>query len=172
MKRLFFLLLPKPPSILVYSSCRSFWLCCKGSHLSTASWAVLGLLPGSEPAKPWATESARQLNHSARGPGPTWKGLLRTSRGLQNCPYFYLYRQANCKPSTFPSPQIVQALIGCAACFLLCCCLAANLYVRSERAKAVQVISNSLPLGKASYHSFPGTSHWSNHLGTGMRGTL
>ena len=52
------LLLPKTPKyIVVYSSCRSFWLCYVGHHLSMAWWAVLGLCPASEPVKPWATEA-------------------------------------------------------------------------------------------------------------------
>ena len=53
----FSLLLPKALRyIVVYSSCRSFWLCCVGCCLSMAWWAVLGLRPGSEPAKAQATK--------------------------------------------------------------------------------------------------------------------
>ena len=52
------LLLPKAPQyIVVYSSCRSFWLCCVGCYLSMAWWAVPCRHPGSEPAKPWAAEA-------------------------------------------------------------------------------------------------------------------
>ena len=46
-----------PQYIVVYSSCRSFWLCYVGHRLSTAWWAVLGLCPGSKPMKPWAAET-------------------------------------------------------------------------------------------------------------------
>ena len=54
----FFLLLPKAPQyIVLYSSCRSFWLCYVGHCHSVAWWAVLGLCPGSELTKPWATEA-------------------------------------------------------------------------------------------------------------------
>ena len=52
------LLLPKAPQyIAVYSSCRSFWLCYVGRSLSMAWWVVPCLCPGSERAKPWATEA-------------------------------------------------------------------------------------------------------------------
>ena len=53
----FFLLLPKAPQyIVVYSSCRSFYFCYVGHHLSMAWWAVLGPCPGSKLVKPWAAE--------------------------------------------------------------------------------------------------------------------
>ena len=54
---LFFLLLPKAPEyIVVYSSCRSFWLCYVGCHLSTTGQVVPGLRPGSKPVKSWTTK--------------------------------------------------------------------------------------------------------------------
>ena len=55
----FFLLLLLPKAhqyVVVYSSCRSFWLCCVGRCLSMAWWAVLCPCPGSEPARPQAAK--------------------------------------------------------------------------------------------------------------------
>ena len=55
----FFFFSPKPPQyIVVYSSCRSFWLCYVGRRLSMAWW-VLGPHPASELVKPWAAEVER-----------------------------------------------------------------------------------------------------------------
>ena len=52
------LLLPKAPQyIVVYSSCRSFWLCCVGHHLRLAWWAIQRLCPGSKLVKPQAAEA-------------------------------------------------------------------------------------------------------------------
>ena len=54
----FVFLLPKaPPYIVVYSSCRSFWLCYVGCCLSMARWAMLGPCPGTELAKAWAAKA-------------------------------------------------------------------------------------------------------------------
>ena len=66
---LLLLLLPRAPQyIVVYSSCRSFWFCYVGGHLSTAWWWVLGPCPGSELAKPWAAEAERaSLTTQPRG---------------------------------------------------------------------------------------------------------
>ena len=51
------LLLPQDPQyIVVYSSCRSFWLCYVGRRLSMAWWVVPGLHQGSKLAKLWAVE--------------------------------------------------------------------------------------------------------------------
>ena len=51
-------LLPKAPHYtVVYSSHRSFWLCCVGHHLSMARRVVPCLHPGSELEKPWAAEA-------------------------------------------------------------------------------------------------------------------
>ena len=81
-----------PQSIVVYSSCRSFWLCCMGRCLSMAWWAVPCLLPGSEWAKLWAAEvEPKNLNAQSRSqpllfpfyskyfmiPFPSWSGLPR-----------------------------------------------------------------------------------------------
>ena len=65
----FFLFLPKAPQyIVVYSSCRSFWFCYVGRHLSMAWLAVLALCPGSEIAKPWAAKVEHEnLNTWAGG---------------------------------------------------------------------------------------------------------
>ena len=58
---LFFLLLPKAPQyIVVYSSCRSFWLSYVGRHLSMTWWVVPHPHPGSEPAKPWVLKAERR----------------------------------------------------------------------------------------------------------------
>ena len=52
------LLLPKGPQyIVVYSSCECLCLCYVERCLSMAWWAVLGLRPGSERAKPGAVEA-------------------------------------------------------------------------------------------------------------------
>ena len=68
---LFLLLLPKVPQyIVVYSSCRSFWLWHVGCRLSMAWWAVRCMHPGSQPAKPWAGSGAHEINHLATGPAP------------------------------------------------------------------------------------------------------
>ena len=54
----FFHLLPKDPQcIVVYSSCRSFWLCYVGCNLSKAWWVVPTPHPGCEPAKLWAAQA-------------------------------------------------------------------------------------------------------------------
>ena len=54
----FFFFSPKPPQyIVVYCSCRSFWLCCVGCLLTVALWAVPCLCPGSKRVKPWATKA-------------------------------------------------------------------------------------------------------------------
>ena len=53
----FYVYFPKAPQyIVVYSSCRTFWLCYVGRCLSMAWWAVLGPCLASEPAKHWAAE--------------------------------------------------------------------------------------------------------------------
>ena len=52
------LLLPKAPRyIVIYSSCRSFWLCYVGHCLSMAWRAVPCPHPWSELVKPWATKA-------------------------------------------------------------------------------------------------------------------
>ena len=62
----FFLLLPKASQdIVVYYSCRSFWLSCVRLCLSVAWWAVLSLCQGSELVKPWAAK-AEQANLTTR----------------------------------------------------------------------------------------------------------
>ena len=54
----FFFFSPKCPQyIVVYSSCRSLWLCYVGHHLSMAWWAVPCPHPGCEQTKPPATEA-------------------------------------------------------------------------------------------------------------------
>ena len=55
--------------IVIYSSCRSFWLCYVGRRLSMAWWVVLGPCLGSELAKPWAAE-AEHANLTTRPWGP------------------------------------------------------------------------------------------------------
>ena len=69
----FFLLPEVPQYIVVYSSCRSFWFCYVGCHLSMAWWAVLGPHPGSKPAKPWAPK-AGCMNSTTQpwGRPPLW----------------------------------------------------------------------------------------------------
>ena len=68
----FLLLLPKATQhIVVYSSCRSFWLCYLGRHLSMAWWVVPCPCPGSDLAKPWAAEAeCRNLTTHGAGPCP------------------------------------------------------------------------------------------------------
>ena len=63
------LLLPEAPQyIVVYSSCRSFWLCYVGCCLNMAWWAVPCPHPGSELVFTLGCQSSvRQPNHSARG---------------------------------------------------------------------------------------------------------
>ena len=57
----FFLLFPKAPQYtVVYSSCRSFWLCYVGRWLQMAWWVVPRPRQGSEPAKPRATEAEHE----------------------------------------------------------------------------------------------------------------
>ena len=67
---LLLVLLPKTPQyIVVYSSCRSFWLCCVGRCLSMAWWAMPCSCSGSELAKPRATEAeCTNLTTQPRGP--------------------------------------------------------------------------------------------------------
>ena len=56
----FFSFSPKPPRfIVVYSSCRSFWLCYVGRCLSMAWWVVPCLRLGSQPVKSLATKVER-----------------------------------------------------------------------------------------------------------------
>ena len=64
-----FFFLPKAPQyIVVYFSCRSFWLCYVGRHLSMPWWTVPCPRPGSEPAKPWAAE-VECVNLTTQPPG-------------------------------------------------------------------------------------------------------
>ena len=75
----FFFFFPEAPQyIVVYSSCRSLWLCCVGCHLSMAWWVVLGPRLGSEPAKPWATKAEhRNLTTRALGQSPGMECLKK-----------------------------------------------------------------------------------------------
>ena len=67
----FFILLPKALQyIAVYSSCRSFWFCYVGRHLSMAWWAVLCLRPGYELAKSWNNKAEHKNLTSWPQPSP------------------------------------------------------------------------------------------------------
>ena len=48
---------PATQYIVVYSSCRSIWLCYVGRHLSMAWWVLPCLHPGCELMKPWASKA-------------------------------------------------------------------------------------------------------------------
>ena len=73
---LFSLLLKQPQYIVVYSSCECLWLYYVG-HLLSMAWQVVPcLLPGSEPAKPWAPKAEHEVNHLAMGPAPSLSYIL------------------------------------------------------------------------------------------------
>ena len=71
-----------PVHSCIYSSCRSFWLCYVGRHLSMAWWAVPCPCPGSKPAKPWAAKVEHANSDSATGPAPEYHLYIVWGIGL------------------------------------------------------------------------------------------
>ena len=144
---LFFLLpLPQGPQyIVVYFSCRSFWSCYVGRHLSMAWWVVPCLCPGSELVKPWAA-GAEYVNLTAWPRGGLKTSILNSLSSRSQ--HSWAWASLENYHFIFGNGIFPWLFLKCNGCLEMGYCSLVLLYLELSRictGKPVPVFSLSLP---------------------------